>query len=194
MRLRISIRRVRLSVSPSVHPVFWMTKIDDFDERICSNDKIINATISDEVVASYGPPRSLFLLNPLSTPCLFKPPLGPSTAGWRTASHTLCRLASENGTSSMALKENCEKRLLPGWKRTLLHTVSNRFFRRRLLRHAEFMKRWSHSTAKNVWLVIPLFVCDGIRNSAQTIIQPPVVSASSSLSLSSLCRSNLKMG
>ena len=34
-----------------------------------------------------------------------------------------------------------------------------------------------------------LFVCDGIKNSAQTIIQPPVV-----LSSSLLCRSNLKNG
>ena len=38
-----------------------MTKIEDFDRGKYSNDKINNATISDdEVVASYGPPQSLF--------------------------------------------------------------------------------------------------------------------------------------
>ena len=40
-----------------------MTKIDDFDEGICPNDKIDDATISvDEVVASHGPPRSLLTM------------------------------------------------------------------------------------------------------------------------------------
>ena len=56
---------VRPSVCPSVGAsvpcYFRMTKIDDFDKEIYLNDKINNATISDdEVVASYGPPRSLF--------------------------------------------------------------------------------------------------------------------------------------
>ena len=32
-----------------------MTKIEDFDREKSSNDIINNATISDEVVASYGP-------------------------------------------------------------------------------------------------------------------------------------------
>ena len=36
----------------------------DFEDRKSSNDIINNATMSDdEVVASYGPPRSLFLKN-----------------------------------------------------------------------------------------------------------------------------------
>ena len=70
MRPRISIRgRVRPSVGPSGRPsvrpsvpcYFRMTKIDDFDREKYSNNMINNATISDdEVVASYGPPRSLF--------------------------------------------------------------------------------------------------------------------------------------
>ena len=38
------------------------TEIVDFDDRKSSNVIINNATMSDdEVVASYGPPRSLFL-------------------------------------------------------------------------------------------------------------------------------------
>ena len=38
------------------------------------------------------------------------------------------------------------------------------------------------------------FVCDGIKNSAQTIIQPPMVSSSLSLSSSLSCPTNFKMG
>ena len=66
MRLRISIRgrvrpSVRRSVGPSVPCYFRKTKIVDFEDRKSSNDIINNATMSDdEVVASYGPPRSLF--------------------------------------------------------------------------------------------------------------------------------------
>ena len=39
-----------------------------------------------------------------------------------------------------------------------------------------------------------IFVCDGIENSAQTIIQPPMVSASSSLLSSSSLSPTLKLG
>ena len=44
----------------------------DFDEKKFSNDIINNAIMSDdEVVASYGPPRSLFYLLPLPLLLLF---------------------------------------------------------------------------------------------------------------------------
>jgi len=50
------------SVGPSVRPVYFRkTKIEDFDEGKSSDNTINNARVSDdEVVASYGPPRSLF--------------------------------------------------------------------------------------------------------------------------------------
>ena len=51
---------VRRSVGPSVPCYFRKTKIVDFEDKKSSNDIINNATMSDdEVVASYGPPRSL---------------------------------------------------------------------------------------------------------------------------------------
>ena len=52
---------VMRSVRPSVRPCYFqMTKIVEFEDRMSSNDIINNATMSDdEVVASYGPPRSL---------------------------------------------------------------------------------------------------------------------------------------
>ena len=66
MRLRISIRgrvrrSVRRSVGLSVPCYFRKTKIVDFEDGKSSNDVINNATMNDdEVVASFGPPRSLF--------------------------------------------------------------------------------------------------------------------------------------
>ena len=62
MRLRIFIKGwVRRSVGPSVPCYFWKTKILDFVNGKFSNDISNNATMSDdEVVTSYGPPRSLF--------------------------------------------------------------------------------------------------------------------------------------
>ena len=51
----------RPSVRPSVPCYFRKTKIVDFEDRKSLNDVINNATMSDdEVVTSYGPPRSLF--------------------------------------------------------------------------------------------------------------------------------------
>ena len=39
----------------------------DFDDGKSSDDIINNATMSDEAVASYGPPRSLFYQAPFVT-------------------------------------------------------------------------------------------------------------------------------
>ena len=56
-------RSVRPSVRRSVPCYFPKMKIVDFEDKKSSNDLINNATMSDdEVVASYGPPRSLFPL------------------------------------------------------------------------------------------------------------------------------------
>ena len=52
---------VRPSVGPSAPCYFRKTEIVDFEDRNSLNDIINNATMSDdEVVTSYGPPRSLF--------------------------------------------------------------------------------------------------------------------------------------
>ena len=71
MRLRISIRgrvrpsvrrSVRRSVRPSVPCYFRMTNMAIFEGRKSSNDITNNNRMSDdEVVASYVPPRYLFL-------------------------------------------------------------------------------------------------------------------------------------
>ena len=50
-----------------------MTKIEDFDGERYSNDIINNALYNDddsddEIVASYGPPRSLFFVIPFLPP------------------------------------------------------------------------------------------------------------------------------
>ena len=60
----VSVRRsVGSSVRRSVPCYFQKTKIEDFDDGKSSDDTIINTTMSDdEVVASYGPPRSLFFV------------------------------------------------------------------------------------------------------------------------------------
>ena len=66
MRLRISIRgRVIWSVCQSVHPALSLvTEIKVSEVGKSSNDMIINVIISDDkVVASYVPPRFLFLFN-----------------------------------------------------------------------------------------------------------------------------------
>ena len=69
MRLRISIRgrvhpSVGTSVCRSVPCYFWTPNIVVFEGEKSLTDIINNATMSDdEVVASFGPPRSLFLSN-----------------------------------------------------------------------------------------------------------------------------------
>ena len=76
MRLRISISgHIRPSVGPSASPshvILRTTKIMDFDDGKSSDDIINNATMSDdEVVASYGPPRSLFYICVCVCVCVF---------------------------------------------------------------------------------------------------------------------------
>ena len=79
---------VRRSVGPSVGPsvrrsvpcYFRKTKIVDFVDEKSSNDLINNATMNDdEVVASYGPPRSLFTIFQQKLDLLFSI-LGPIPA------------------------------------------------------------------------------------------------------------------
>ena len=68
---RRSCPSVRRSVRPSVPCYFRKAKIVDFKDGKSSNNIINNATMNDdEVVASYGPPRSLLtLLNDLAFYC-----------------------------------------------------------------------------------------------------------------------------